>query len=60
VGPTTRQISSKVKKRNLSDGSVTWPDIVEAIDIVFFWITMIYTLLITLILGVVAVNGEDT
>jgi hypothetical protein len=39
---------------------VTWPDIVEAIDIVFFWITMIYTLLITLILGVVAVNGGNT
>ncbi|XP_060571171.1 neuronal acetylcholine receptor subunit alpha-6-like [Ruditapes philippinarum] len=60
VAPSTRQVSSKEKKRNLPDSRVTWPDIVEAIDIVFFWITMIYTLLITLIIGVVAVNGGDT
>ena len=53
-----RQLSSKVKKRHPPEHSVAWSEVVDAIDIVFFWLTFLYTVLITLIIGLVALYGD--
>ncbi|XP_045216376.2 acetylcholine receptor subunit delta-like [Mercenaria mercenaria] len=48
----------KARKRLDLEDNITWTEAVDAIDIVFFWFSLLFTFLCTLILGAVAVNGD--
>ncbi|XP_045187824.2 acetylcholine receptor subunit delta-like [Mercenaria mercenaria] len=57
VTPAKVSTPKACKRLDLED-HITWTEAVDAIDIVSFWFSLLFTFLCTLILGAVAVNGD--